>query len=108
VPDTAAIPPPSADGKAGFSGIDPGAIGDPAARAQYERALDATRARAERYRLQHGLRRIDADAMHAVETLVRDRWTDSPENRRAFEDAVAAAPVSESRRQRLRSLMTRR
>lgn len=105
VPVTASIPPPSSNGKAGFSGIDPAAIDDTAARAQYEQALKASKDHAERYRVQHELRRIDADAMHAVETLARDRWTDSPENRKAFYDAVAAASVSESRKQRLRDLM---
>ena len=104
VPDTAAIPPPAADGSVGFSGIDPAAVTDPAARAAYEAAREALRAKAGHYLVQQQLRRAGDDAMQAVETLLRDRWTESPENRQAFEDALAAVPVDEARKQQLRGL----
>lgn len=105
VPITGVIPPPS-DGKAYFSGVDPSAIADPAARAQYEQTLKASKEYAERYRVQHELRRLDERAMRAAEKLITRKYADSPTNRQELIDVLTTAPVSELRKEQLRAFMS--
>jgi hypothetical protein len=103
VPVTGVIPPPS-HGIAYPSGVSPSAIPDPVARAEYEQALKASKDHAERYRVQLLLRRIDERATAAVERLLADRYTNSERDRQEFEELLAASPVNELRKERLRAL----
>lgn len=104
VPVTGVIPPPS-HGIAYPSGVSPSAIPDPVARAEYEQALKASKDHAERYRVQLLLRRIDERATAAVERLLADTYTNSERDRQEFEELLAASPVNELHKERLRALM---
>ena len=85
--------------------VDPSTIPDPAVRAEYERALKASKDYEKWYDVQFQLRGIDERAMLFVERFLAERYTNSEEDRREFDALLAASPVSEARKQRLRALM---
>ena len=85
--------------------VDPSTIQDPAERAEYVRALKASKDYAKWYDLQYQLRRIDERAMRIVALLLPQMYSNSAADRREFEDLLAASPVSESRKDQLRALM---
>ena len=100
------VPPPSTHGAVQSSGeVDPSTIQDPAVRAQYERALKANKEAHKRYYAQLQLRRIDDRAMRMVERLLAERYTNAAGDRQDFEGLLAASPVKEPRKERLRTLM---
>lgn len=81
--------------------VDPSTIPDSAVRAEYERALKASKDYEKHYDIQFQLRRIDERAMRFIEWLLAERYTNSEE----FEALLAASPVNELRKERLRDLM---
>lgn len=85
--------------------IDPATISDPAVRAEYERALKASKEYEKRYDVQFQLRRIDERAMRFIEQLLADGYTNSKVDRQKFEKLLEASPVNELRKERLRALM---
>jgi hypothetical protein len=87
--------------------VDPATIPDPVARDEYERALKASKAKEERYRVQFQLRRIDERAMHAVGRLLERCHMHLPPDRQEFERQLAASTLSDATRERLRDLMPR-
>jgi hypothetical protein len=99
------VTPPATHGIVYSSGeVDPSTIPDPAARAEYERALKASKDYERRYDVQLELRRIDERAMRFVERLLADRYTDPEGDTQEFEGMLAASPVNELRKERLRAL----
>lgn len=86
--------------------VDPATIPDPAARAEYVRALEASAAYRQRYLAQIQLRRIDEDAVRSLELLVSARYVGSAEDRQELESLLAASPVDESRKARIRAAIT--
>ena len=106
VPVQGAPPPPTYDGIVYPSGeVDPSAIKDPIERAEYLRALEASKDYAKWYDVQYQLRQIDERAMRIVALLLPGMYSNSAADRREFEDLLAASPVSESRKDQLRALM---
>ena len=100
------VPPPLSHGMVYGSGeVDPATIPDPEVRAQYVRALKANKDDNQRYFVQLQLRRIDERAMRFVERLLADRYTNSEGDNQEFEELLAASPVNEMRKERLRALM---
>lgn len=100
------VPAPLSHGMVYSSGeVDPSTIADPAARTEYEKALKANKDENQRYSVQLQLRRIDERAMRFTERLLADRYTNSEEDRQEFEELLAASPVNEVRKERLRALM---
>lgn len=104
VPETGIIPPPT-DGKAYFSGVDPSAIADPAARAQYEEALAASQDDADRYRIQLELRRIDERSMRQLREWLGKKYAGSAALHKEFTDALSGARMSTGRKERLQALL---
>lgn len=99
-----AVPPPSTDGAVYSSGeVDPATISDPAVRAGYEQELKDSRDYEKWYGVQFQLRRIDERAMRFVEWLLAERYTNSEEDRREFEELLAASPVNDQRKEKLRT-----
>lgn len=88
--------------------VDPSTIPDPAARAEYERALKASKEYERWYDVQFQLRRLDERAMRFVELSLAAIYTNSEEDRQEFEEILAASPVNELRQQRLRDLLPKR
>ena len=100
------VTPPLSHGVVYGSGeVDPSTIPDPVARAQYEQALKASKDYDKWYRVQLQLQRIDERAMRFVGWLLAERYTDSPADRQEFEELLAASPMNDARKERLRALM---
>ena len=99
-------PPPVTHGIVYSSGeVDPSTIPDPAVRAEYERALKASKEYETWYDVQFQLRQIDERAMRFVERLLAERYTESLADRQEFDQLLAASSVSEARKDRLRALI---
>lgn len=99
-------PPPSHQGMVYGSGeVDPATIPDPKVRAQYVQALKANKEENRRYFAQLQLRRIDERTMRFFGLLLADRYTNSEGDRQEFEELLAASPVNELRKKRLRALV---
>ena len=106
VPVQGAPPPPSHEGIVYATGeVDPSAIRDPVERAEYVRALEASKEYARWYDVQYQLRQIDERAMRIVALLLPAMYSNSAADRQEFEDLLAASPVTESRKDQLRALM---
>jgi len=86
--------------------VDPATIPDPVQRAEYVKALKANRDYASHYDVQFQLRRIDERATRDLQRLIAEKYAGS-ERRQQFEDLLAASPVSESRKERLRAFMAK-
>ncbi len=56
-------------------GVDPDVIDNPKARADYEKALAARQPRADEYRLQIKLRRLDEDIPERAEAFIRKNYS---------------------------------
>jgi hypothetical protein len=90
--------PPATHGAVYPSGeVDPATIPDPVERAEYERALAASKEYERWYDAQFQLRRIDERALRFVERL-------AIEDRQEFDRLVAATSSSEARKQTLMAL----
>lgn len=88
-----------------FHEVDPSTVSDPVVRAEYERALKASKEYAKWYDVQDQLRRIDERSMRFVELYLSERYTDSPADRSELEELLAATPLSDARKAQLRMLM---
>lgn len=98
VPEHLVQPPPNADGVVYPPGADPKLIDDPEARARYEQAIAANRAKAEHYRLQIHFGRLDERLTPRVAEFIRGAYTASPADRRELTAAIDAQIVAPARR----------
>jgi hypothetical protein len=103
VPERGVIPPPS-NGAQFPPGADPKAIKDPAARAEYEAALRENRRKAEQYRLQTKLRRLDPHASTDVENFLTRYYTASTADQEELDGILSEAKLSLPRKQKLKAL----
>lgn len=104
VPVKGAAPPP-VHGVVFPSGeVDPSTIPDPAARAEYVKALKASADYREWFGVQLQLRRVDERAMRVLEQLFVQARRNSEEDERQLEQLLAASPVDQSRKERIRAL----
>ncbi len=97
-------PPPSGDEQLP-PGVDPKAIADPVARAQYEAALLKNQQKAARHRLQTHLRRLEPRAIFQTEAFFKLHYTSAPADLSEAARVLDEASVSEPRDQRLRKLL---
>lgn len=86
-PSVSAPPPPSG-GVQYPPGVDPAKIADPRARQEYEAAIKANREKAERYRLQTLLRRLDEKLTPKVERFIRLSYTTVAGDQRELNETV--------------------
>lgn len=101
--------PPATHGMVYSTGeVDPESIPDPAERARYARALAASKEYERHYDVQFQLRQIDERAMRFLELLLSERYSSLEQDRREIEALLAAAPLLEARRQKLRGLLPSR
>jgi hypothetical protein len=107
IPVKGVAPPLSHGAVYGSGEVDPATIADPAVRAEYERALKASKDYEKRYDIQFQLRRIDERSMRFVERFLAERYTNSQEDRREFEELLAASPINDLRKDKLRALVPR-
>lgn len=102
-PVKGAAPPLSHGAVYGSGEVDPATIADPAVRAEYERALQASKDYGKRYDVQFQLRRVDERAMRFVERFLAERYSESQADRQELEELLSAAPINDSRKKQLRS-----
>jgi hypothetical protein len=86
----------------GSGEVDPATIPDPQARAQYVQALKANKEAHREYFIQAQLRSIDERAMLFTKHLLADARITKAE----LDDLLAQSSVDESRKQRLRQLLS--
>ena len=98
-------PPPLTHGIVYPSGeVDPSTIPDPAERAEYERALRASKDYEKWYDVQFQLRQLDQRALLFVEWLLAERYTRSLADRQEFDELLASSSLSEARKKQIRAL----
>ena len=98
------VPPPLSHGAVYGSGeVDPATIPDPVMRAEYERALKASKENEKRYDVQFQLRRISERAMRFVERFLAEKYSNSQADRQELEELLSGAPISDLRKKQLRS-----
>ncbi len=88
LPENAVQPPPGAGGVLYPPGADPALIEDAMARAEYEKAIAANRTKADQYRLQINLRRLDERITPRAEAFIRHAYTCHPDHRREVKAAI--------------------
>lgn len=107
VPPRGVPPPPSHRGivRGNTGEVDPADIAEPAERRAYVQALQAAKARHESFLVQLQLQRLDQRATAAAGRSWAARLARAPARWPAFERLLAAAPLAEARRHRLRRLL---
>lgn len=99
-------PPPLPGGIVLRPGADPAKIPDPATRAQYEKAIADNRAKADRYRLQIELRRLDERVTPRVEAFIHDSYTASRRDQEELKLAIDQSLTLPARKAALSKLLT--
>jgi hypothetical protein len=106
VPVNLVQPPPTLEGVVYPPGADPALIDDPKARAAYEKAIAANRAKANHYRLQIGLRRLNERIPPRVEAFVRDSYTSGLGDQEELRTAIEMIIKDPDRKAGLLKLLT--
>lgn len=106
VPELLVEPPPMSGGVVLRPGADPALIDDPKARADYENAIAANRAKADRYRLQIDLRRLEERISPRAEAFIRNAYTSVPGDQEALKTAIDRIMQNPQRKARLLKLLT--
>lgn len=88
VPDELVEPPPIPGGAVLRPGADPALIHDPIARAEYEKAIAASRAKANQYRLQTQLHRLNERISQLAEAFIRSSYTSSKRDQEELRNAI--------------------
>jgi len=104
VPEVKAIPPLSREGEQLHAMADARAIRDPAARAQHEKILKTNREKAERYRFQTRLRRIEPHIWADVEGYFGRFYTSSRADRKEVDGLLKSVTLSAARKEKLRAI----
>ena len=105
VPEEFVEPPPVPGGAVLRAGADPALVPDPRTREQYENAIAANRAKAERYRVQTQLRRIGERIATQTENFVRNHYRSAPADQRELKGALERIIKDPGRKARLFGLL---
>jgi hypothetical protein len=106
VPQTGVQPPPTSKGIAYPAGADPALIDNPRARAEYEKAIAANRAKANHYRLQIILRRLNERIPPRAEAFIRNSYTSAPGDQEELRTAIEEIIKDPQRKGGLLKLLT--
>lgn len=88
LPETTVQPPPTSKGVVYPPGADPALIDDPGARAEYEKARNAGRIKAERYRLQTELRRVSERIADLTSAFIRKNYSADNHDQQELKSAI--------------------
>lgn len=88
VPEDLVQPPKTTGGVVYPPGADPALIADPAARAEYEKAIEANRKKIESYNLQLQLSRLTPRVSERADAFLRRSYTPSPHDRKELKSAI--------------------
>ena len=105
VPPKLAQPPPTRSGVVYPAGADPNLIDDPTARAQYEKAIQANRAKIDRYRLQTHLSRLNESLPPRAEAFIRSSYTSAKGDQKELRNAIETIIKDQKRKERLLALL---
>lgn len=92
---------PLPPGVTGVSGMDPKSIADPAARAAYEKAIAANRAKAVKYNYQNRLRMAETRATEDFEGVLTRDYTLSNDDQAEIKSLIDSAAISSARKRAL-------
>jgi len=105
-PEELVQPPPTSGGVVLRPGADPALIDDPTARAEYEKAIAANRAKANNYRLQIHLGRLNERITPRAEEFIRNSYTTAPDDQEELKTAIEKTIEDPRRKARLLELLT--
>jgi hypothetical protein len=105
VPERLVQPPPTSGGVVHRPGADPALIDDPVARAQYEEAIAANKAKTTHYVLQTKLRRLDERIVPRAEAFIRSSYTSDPRDQKELKTAIDGIITNPQRRAGLLRLL---
>ena len=108
VPTKLVQPPRTLGGVVYPPGADPAKIDDPNARAEYEKAIAANRAKADRYRLQTGLRRLNESIPPRAEAFIRNSYTSERHDQKELRTAIDTIIKDPRRKADLLKLLAQR
>jgi hypothetical protein len=106
VPTKLVQPPPTSGGVAYAPGADPALIDDPRARAEYEKAIANNRTKANHYRLQITLRRLEERIPPRAEAFIRNSYTPAPGDQEELKAAIDGIMQNPQRKAGLLKLLT--
>ena len=106
VPELRVQPPPDSDGKTYPAGSDPTLIKDPQSRAKYEKAIAANLAKANNYRLQINLRRLNQSIPERAESFIHKSYASTPEDQKELRSAIDKIIKNPARKAYLFKLFT--
>jgi hypothetical protein len=89
VPERLVQPPPLPDGEVLRPGADPSRIPDSHARAEYEKAIKANRAKAKRYRMQVQLRPLNDQLTTEAESFIRNAYSPAAPDQKELSAAIS-------------------
>lgn len=98
-------PPLTSGGVMYGPGADPALIDDPLARAEYEKAISDNRAKADHYRLQVYLHRLNERIPPRVETFIRDSYTPALADQNELKTAIEGGIDNQRRKEALLKLL---
>jgi hypothetical protein len=105
VPNMLVQPPPTTAGVVYPPGADPALIDDPVARARYEKAVAANRAKLESFRVQVQLQRVNERLTPRAETFILDTYTPSLRDQEELRGAIDRIITSPKRKAALSILL---
>jgi hypothetical protein len=88
LPELKVQPPPTSKGVMYPPGVDPAVIDDPKARAEYEKALAARQPKADQYRLQIRLRRLNEDIPQRAVAFIRKNYSSGSPDQEVVRTAI--------------------
>ncbi len=105
-PEELVQPPRTSDGVVYPPGADPALIRDPRARAEYEKAIAANRAKVENYRLQIHLRRLDERITQRAKEFIRGSYRPASDDQEELKKAIEETIKDPGRKADLLKLLT--
>jgi hypothetical protein len=104
VPVKGVTPPPTEGVVYGTGEVDPSTILDPNERAEYERALKASKEYERWYDVQFELRRIDARSIRFMEVWLNQNYQNSETDRREIDQLIETSGLGDVRKDQMRTL----
>jgi len=99
------IAPPLVEGAVLDSGIRPDAIKDPKVREQYKLAIKANDVKAERYRFQNKLRKLDRDWSSNVSTFIKNHYSSQSQDINEVNTLIDKFLSSTLKREQMKSVL---
>jgi len=100
------VAPPAVEGQVTFAGMDPKGIKDPAARREYEEAIERNSEKTKQYTFQRRLARLNAELSERAEAYIKAGYPKSPKSSSEIDGAVSKYISNSRRAAALRALVS--